>query len=56
MNQYVEYWNIGGCGGIGNAVDSVNRYAQHHNAEIVSVAYMEGNIVVVFKEIGNETN
>jgi hypothetical protein len=52
MNQYVEYWNIGACGGIGNTVDDINRYAQHHNAEIVSVTYAEGNMVVVFKEKG----
>lgn len=52
MKQYVAYWNIGGWGGIGDVVDSINRYAQNHNAEIVSVAYAEGNIVVVFKEGG----
>ena len=52
MNQYIEYWNIGACGGIGEVVDAVNRYAEHHNAEIVGITYAEGNIVVVFKEGG----
>ena len=50
MNQYIEYWNIGACGGIGNTVDGINRYAQHKNAEIVGIAYAEGIMVVVFKE------
>ena len=52
MNTYIEYWNIGACGGIGEAADCINRYAKNHNAEIVGIAYAEGNIVVVFKEGG----
>lgn len=62
MNTYIEYWSIGSYGGIGNTIDDINRYAQHHNAEIVGIAfvgnaYAQGQIVVVFKEgADNERN
>ena len=53
MNQYVEYWNIGAHGGIGYTVDKINSYSERHHAEIVSITYAEGNILVVFKEKEN---
>ena len=50
MKTYLEYWNIGTFGGIGRAIDSINKFAEHNNAEIVGITYADGDLIVVFKE------
>ena len=54
MKTYLEYWNIGTFGGIGRAIDSINKFAEHNNAEIVGITYADGDLIVIFKEKDNE--
>lgn len=49
MKTYLEYWNIGTCGGIGRTIDRINKFAEHKNAEIISITYASGDIIVAFK-------
>ena len=54
MKTYLEYWNIGTFGGTGRTIDSINKFADHKNAEIVGITYTSGDLIVIFKEKDNE--